>query len=340
MKICVVGAGWYGCHITKMLCHLNLDVTLFESESQIFSGASGLNQNRLHLGFHYARNHRTRIQSLTGFSDFKKTYGSLLFPIENNIYAVPQNDSLLDFQTYKGIMSSSGISFNECSNPSFLEGIEGSIETKEGGISVKLAREFFHEEIGPNLRLNTRVVDIEQRANSVIVNGQVFDFLVDCTWGHLLPLKYVFYEVSLLLVMKRRRHDWDLSVTLVDGDLWSIYGTEIPDLYTVSSVKYTPLHVSACPLQARDFLANVSLKDLEKAKENIVSEVEKHFPSFSDYFNFENYQLSIKTKPIALNSDRSCYVENEGRIITVLSGKIDNIFYASDLVTRMIAGEL
>jgi hypothetical protein len=340
MKICVVGAGWYGCHITRMLGHLNFDVTLFESESEIFTGASGLNQNRLHLGFHYARNHRTRIQSLTGFGDFKKTYGSLLFPIEKNIYAVPQNDSLLDFQTYKGIMSSSGLSFNECSNPYFLESIEGALETKEGGISVKAAREFFLKEIGANLRLNTKVVDIEQRDNSVIVNGQEFDFLVDCTWGHLLPLKFVFYEVSLLLVMRRRSHDWNLSVTLVDGDLWSIYGTEVLDLYTVSSVKYTPLYVSSSPLEARDFLSNVSLKVLEKAKENIVSEVEKHFPSFSDYFNFEDYQLSIKTKPVALNSDRSCYVENEGRIISVLSGKIDNIFYASDLVTRLIADEL
>ena len=59
MKICVIGAGWFGCHIATKLIDEGHSVKIFEKNKKIFSNASGNNQNRLHQGFHYPRSRKT-----------------------------------------------------------------------------------------------------------------------------------------------------------------------------------------------------------------------------------------------------------------------------------------
>ena len=54
MKIAILGAGWFGCHIASKLKIKN-DVDLYEKKNQILSGTSSYNTNRLHHGFHYPR---------------------------------------------------------------------------------------------------------------------------------------------------------------------------------------------------------------------------------------------------------------------------------------------
>ena len=46
MKIAIIGAGWYGCHLALVLKEEGHDVTVFEKNSEIFRGASGYNQFR------------------------------------------------------------------------------------------------------------------------------------------------------------------------------------------------------------------------------------------------------------------------------------------------------
>ena len=75
--------------------------------------ASGNNQFRLHLGFHYPRHYGTRAQSRDGFMRFVERYPQLSREVNENIYAVPREDSLVDFATYRLIMTSSGIDFRE-----------------------------------------------------------------------------------------------------------------------------------------------------------------------------------------------------------------------------------
>ncbi|MGR7996918.1 FAD-dependent oxidoreductase [Xanthobacter sp. ZOL 2024] len=65
-KIAVIGAGWYGCHIASSLASIGVEVVVFERNKRPLHEASGNNQFRLHLGFHYARHHGTRQQSRDG----------------------------------------------------------------------------------------------------------------------------------------------------------------------------------------------------------------------------------------------------------------------------------
>jgi len=113
LSVAIIGAGWYGCHIALSLRGLGLDVTVFDQNDRAMHEASGNNQFRLHLGFHYPRHHGTRAQSRDGFMRFVERYPQLSREVNENIYAVPREDSLVDFATYRLIMTSSGIDFRE-----------------------------------------------------------------------------------------------------------------------------------------------------------------------------------------------------------------------------------
>ena len=102
MKIAILGAGWFGCHIASKLKIKN-DVDLYEEKNQILSGTSSYNTNRLHHGFHYPRSKKTRSQCVNNFDLFKKEYPNIFIKIKKNIIAI-HNKSKVNFKNYKNIL--------------------------------------------------------------------------------------------------------------------------------------------------------------------------------------------------------------------------------------------
>lgn len=78
MKFAVIGAGFYGLHIASRFKALGLETRIFEKANDILTFASGNNQYRLHLGFHYVRSFRIRQQSRDGYFRFLERYEILL----------------------------------------------------------------------------------------------------------------------------------------------------------------------------------------------------------------------------------------------------------------------
>jgi hypothetical protein len=123
---------------------------------------------------------------------------------------------------------------------------------------------------------------------------------------------------------------------MVDGPLCSIYPTEDPNLYTLSSVPHTPLGRFGSGQEARDVLAKVDHALVAAKVEAMETQISRYVPSFKDVFRFIGPQLSIKTKPVGSFDDRSCYVFKMGRIFSVMSGKIDTIFFAVERILSLI----
>lgn len=337
LKIAIIGGGWYGCHIAASLNSLNFDITLFEQNNILLKEASGNNQFRLHLGFHYARDYRTRQQSRDGYHRFLERYEHLTKPIENNYYIVPTNDSLLDYMTYKIIMITSGIEFDEIHQiPTFLKNTKGIINTNERKILTQEARNYFKSILEGKIKFNTKVESVVENNQKVIINDESFDFVIDATWGHLENQHSdFFYEPTLLLYYRTKEVNFP-ALTYVDGPLCSLYPTEDEEIYTLSSVPFTPLNKFDCASDAREFVANITEKMIYEKRKKMENQMLHYFPDFNKIFSYESPQLSIKTKPIGSNDDRSCYVQQNGKKITVMSGKIDTIFYASQRIVEIL----
>jgi len=336
LSFAIIGGGWYGCHIASSLRALGFGVTIFEYHPRLLHLASGNNQFRLHLGFHYPRHYGTRMQSREGFSRFVERYPALSRPVAENIYAVPRGDSLIDFLTYKLIMTSSGIEFTELyEHPAVLANLEGCLRAPERVLLIDRARRYFTDRLGGNLVLGHRVTSIAETEGAVHVDGQRFDFVIDATWGHLTkPPIELFYEPTLLLYYEANC-DFP-AITLVDGPLCSIYPTEDPGLYTLSSVPHTPLGRFGTGTAARAALAAVDATLIASKVEVMEQQITRYVPGFKDVFRFVGPQLSIKTKPTGSFDDRSCHVFKSGRVFSVMSGKIDTIFYAVERILALI----
>jgi glycine/D-amino acid oxidase-like deaminating enzyme len=335
-SIAVVGAGWYGCHIASSLQALGLAVTVFDRAGRPLHEASGNNQFRLHQGFHYARHSNTRVQSRDGFLRFVERYPNLSKEVPENIYAVPEHESLVDFQTYRLIMASSGIDFTELRSPSVgLRGIEGALLVSERVVMLERAREYFRRRLGGSLLLNHEVTAVEETERAVFVNGVKFDFLIDATWGHYRPLPVaVTFEPTLLLYYECEENF--PALTLVDGPLCSVYPTEDPKVYTLSSVPFTPLGCFADADAAQSFRDQVDGNMVSERTRSMTQQVRRYLPEFVDRFKFLGPQISIKTKPLGMHDDRSCYVFRQGRVFSVLSGKIDTIFFAVERILSLL----
>ena len=338
MKIAVIGGGWYGCHIASALKAHGAEVTLLEKQQRLFDEASGNNQFRLHLGLHYARSAITRHQSRDGFARFSERYPRFSQPVARNIYVVPKHSSMLDFETYFSIMYASGINIEKLplDQLDFLrcDQISGALTCGERVVMTQQAREHFTRTLNGSVRLGVSVDSVSITDQHSFLLGERFDWVVDATWGSLGPPRADCYFEPTVLLYYRQRCGLEPfpAVTLVDGDLWSIYPTDTKGIYTVSSVAHTPLGRFTTKAEAYHRLRATSEADIVAKRLSIEREVREVFPQFNDCFEYQGPQFSIKTKPVGRTDDRSASIRREGRIFRVQSGKIDTIFHAGDAI--------
>lgn len=335
-NIAIIGAGWYGCHIGNELLKKGHQVTVFEKENDIFMGASGFNQNRLHVGYHYARNFRTRMQSLKGFKEFINFYPTLSGEIKDNIYSIPKNDSLLDCRTYLQIMNATGIFPKEVDPKKYgIINCTASYNTEERVIYIDKAKEYFKKSLNERIILATKVGKISNSKTHVFIGANKYDYVIDCTWGQLQnKLDNIFYELCLLV--RYSVGSSESAHTFVDGSLCSLYPTQQKDIFTLSSVLHTPLGQYSKYEDCITSKDKISEDLLSQKREKMEQQLQKYFQDFLEKFKFLDYQVSIKTKISGADDDRSCYITSDGRIIRVMSGKIDNIFWAFKQIKRLI----
>lgn len=156
MKIAVIGAGWFGCHLARHLLAQEHDVHIYDKRG-IFAAASGNNQDRVHLGFHYPRSAKTRAEIRQCHDRFVAEYPTTAIP--NNIYAVA-NRSHIDYPTYTAICDSAGLGYREIYDPADygLTGVEGAILTRERVVDTRAARRAFEDALGNRLHIDRKSV--------------------------------------------------------------------------------------------------------------------------------------------------------------------------------------
>lgn len=333
MKIAIIGAGIYGCHIASVLSDFGIDVIIYEKNNDVFLEASGNNQFRLHIGYHYARDFRTRTQSKLGFNKFMDTYGKFTKKVDDNLYIVPKFNSLIDFRTYLAIFSHEGFKFDLVNNHHelYLNNIEGIINVDERIICTNSLKNHFKDKFKDKIIFNFKV-------DEEIFNGlkKDNDFVIDCTWGKLNSFQDSYYEVTHLAYCKNLTNKKHPALTFVDGNLWSLYPTENEKIFTLSSVVHTPLFKSKSLVEIQEFIYSLTKEKLFENYLKMTSEVEYYYPSFKDNFEYIEDQISIKTKIIGANDPRDCRVSIDENVIRVFSGKIDTLYIAEDFIMDKI----
>lgn len=326
MKIAIIGGGWSGCHLAMKLKSSH-DITIYE-QSELFSGASFYNQNRLHNGFHYSRNSSTRKLCYTTFQLFLNDYAHLVNNVKNNYYVVPKYKSLIDFETFKNIFKYENLQFEEVSID-FLSDIEGCITVNEKYIDPLKTKKFFTESLGEYVV--KRNVDIE----FLNVLSESHDLVIDATNNSLSLFPDHYYELSLTLVYSNINELKFGAMTMVDGELFSIYPYRSGE-YTLTDVQYTPIYTDTDINNIYKFKNDINIEFVHTVKSKIEAKVCKYYNEFNSHFKFKNYYTSIKVKRNSESADRSPTIQKNGNIITCVTGKIQGIYTLENYIKNEI----
>lgn len=327
MKIAIIGAGWLGCHIAYKLKHDNHDITLFE-KSDVFSNSSFFNQNRLHKGFHYSRNQKTRKLCYDTFDLFINDYPDLVDDIENNYYVIPTDKSLIDYGTFKSIFFHENILFTE-STLSCLRNIDGSVIVDEKYIDPVKSKNFFKTNLQDNLVIR------EIKSNDLKLLASEYDLVVNVTNNLLQPIPNCYFELSLTLIYERLIDKQFGSITMVDGPLFSIYPYR-DTKYTVTDVEYTPLYISdkiSDILQYKNTINNVMIDNI---RSKIEEKIQYYYGGFKTHFEYDSYYTSVKVKRHSESADRAPVIIKNDNIITCVTGKIQGIYTLENFIKNEI----
>jgi hypothetical protein len=326
MKIAIIGGGWVGCHLTKNLIDLH-QVDLFEKNDLLFLETSSKNQNRLHYGFHYSRNYKTRNLCKITFDRFIDEYGFIVSEIEKNYYCIPKKESLIDFQTYIKIFEDYDLTIVD---NNFTE-IEGCLNTKEKHIDYKKSKLYFNEILKNNF------IKKEIKESDLVSLKKDYDLVINCTNNFLNSSSSDdhFYEITIsFLYRKINEIEFD-ALTLVDGNLFSIYPYS-ENLFTVTDVEFTPIKKVLDSNSLGDEFKKIKESDHSERRKKIESKIKKYYKNFNQNFVYDSFFISIKSKVVSESDDRSPIIRSEDNLINVFTGKIQGVYFVEDFVKNIL----
>lgn len=339
MKIAIIGAGFYGCHLAKKISNFKCKIDIYEKNNDILSGAIINNQHRLHLGYHYPRSEITIQQAIRSYYKFLNEYGNCCDEISENLYVINKN-SHINFDKYKNLYKNYNLTFeeinkNELSNYfSNISNIDGIIKTQEKKINLtsltKNIKENLKTKNNIQFFLNSNVASIE-KDSSIIVNGvyKKYDFILNCTYSNpSLGLSksniLTKSELCFLLLLKDNFNKFtNKAFTFVDGDFVSLYPADENGTFTLSSVIYTPFfkNNNFLPLEEKNFF--LSKNELIKIKKSIFEHAKEFLNISQKDFEFIRLYKSLKTKILNdVNDFRASYYIKENNNISLMCGKI------------------
>ena len=332
MKVIIIGAGWFGCHIATILEKKKIEVLLVEKEKDIFLGQSGFNSNRLHLGFHYPRANLTRKQCKYSFKKFILKYPSLVDKIKYNFIGIHKN-SKVSFFDYQKIMKQSDLKFQVSKKIFNINNAKGFIKCDEMLIKSDASINYFKKKLSKiKKKYNFNVTKIKNLKNYVQINGikDKFDWAIDCSGCSIKKINNfnVLYEPRITLVYKSNKKS--LAIMLMDGKFWSIYPIK-KDLYSLGSVIHSRLSKGfKNKLKAEQVLKKFNKADISNIIKKFENQVLSDFPKFKSLFKYYSFYTSVATINHSINDDRPFKIYKKKRIISILGGKIDTVIEAGE----------
>lgn len=325
MRIAIIGGGIFGCHTAINLKKDGHEVTIFD-KGDLLSKSTLNNQHRLHLGFHYPRSIESIEECKSNYDIFLKDYADCV-EFGDNFYLI-HKDSVIEPEMIISNLENMNLGFEYVDLKTLsdklinIDDYKFAINTKEGFINLnKLRIKIIDNLSGINI-IKQEVVneDLDELSND-------YDIIINLSYEN--PnLFYDFFNLKYeycMIVNIKKNEIFSEPITIIDGPFISLYGA-CNDEMTLSSVKYTPFLVNDDYYELKDFVDNLTKKDLNITKDKIIEHC-------SDFLKFNESDIDVNkiylSYKIKLNQDtndkRPSLVKRIDNVISVLNGKISTV---------------
>jgi hypothetical protein len=357
VDVAIIGCGIFGAEIAIKLKSLGLSVMLFEAKSDILSGASANNQNRLHLGFHYPRDMETAEQSIRGFTNFKNKYHACIQDDFLNAYFISNEQSLTTFSNYLKFCDSLGVHYESVSSDNFpLRVLQASsgILCNEVVYDCEILKRLIWERLrydSIQVELNQRVIKIKKIKGRYTLefenNPMIFaDFVINASYSDINRLTaqlgfevsdklFEYTAVPIIEIDNIQR----IGVTVMDGPFMTLLPYGKSNQFLLYSVEHSVIAKNIADQIDENWLspnsAPFSRIDKQLFFEKMISFCSKYIPVLATA-KLKGFLESPRM--VIAHSDHSdkrpsMVTDYEHSYFTVMSGKIDHCIWVAEEVS-------
>ena len=219
-KIAVVGGGIFGCTTAIVLARAGFSVTLFEKEADIMQAASGINQYRMHKGYHYPRSSETILSSRDTTPEFEKEYGDAIISSLTHYYCIAKEKSFLTGKEYLTILDDHDLPY-QVVHPTHInhDSVDVVIQAEENLYDPNALKEILKQ------RLDQHAVQLYFNRDVDVADLDAFDFVTVATYAESnsvfkkmpeVQREYQF-EVCEKIVVEIPPEMKNMSIVVMDG---------------------------------------------------------------------------------------------------------------------------
>jgi glycine/D-amino acid oxidase-like deaminating enzyme len=350
--ITVIGGGLFGITTAIILADAGYDVILLEKNVDLMTGATLINQNRVHFGYHYPRSLDTGRESLEGLSSFLEMYGSTVNHSFDKYYAISKHGSYLNASEFESFCTNLSIPLIEqwpAENQLNRSEIEACWLVKEPVFDYYELRTLILNELRKRKKIKiirNAVISKVQKSDDYTItlnNDYTFktDFIVNATYSGLSDVLQLFdekpqkghFELLLLPILKSSVDIASFGVTIMDGPFCSI----VPKGF--SKNEYILSHVSHSVLQSHLGMNRPEWNAVEGLVEfEIIDACKKYFPILS---NMELRESWLITKMVLPNQDiddarPTLVLKHRDNFFSIFSGKISTCVEAAKSILHQV----
>jgi len=215
-KVAVVGGGIFGVTAAVFAARAGHEVTLFEANGALCAAASGINQYRLHRGYHYPRSPETARSAAASEVSFRREYGPAVIDGGTHLYAVAREGSQISADEFLAFCRAHRLKYQEVNsdlvNP---DEIDVTVEVEESWVDPGALWVMATEKLstaGVRVLLNTRaraadlatydtvVVATYANLNELLPEEAHRDYQYEVCEKPVVELPEVFRQVGLVVV--------------------------------------------------------------------------------------------------------------------------------------------
>lgn len=349
-RIAVVGGGIFGVTCAVKLADCGHAVEVFEKHRDLLMGASGINQYRLHRGYHYPRSPETAVACREAEASFRQEYGEAVLDGGTHHYGIAKRNSLIQADRYMQFCDTLGLAYEREWTPLMRrDAIDLCLRVQEGLFDPDRLRAICWR----NLRRAKVSVRLETAADEKHLAA--YDVAVVCTYSTINTLlrgrpdaqKPYQFELCEKPVVRLPRRFAGKSLVILDGPFMCIDPFGSTELFVLGNVVHAIHHTHiGTVLEGIDERYH-PLIDNGVIPHPPLTHIERFIESAAECFNgieraeHVGSMFTIRAVyPYRDHTDeRPTIVERvSDRLITVFSGKIGTCVQAAMEVVALVGG--
>jgi hypothetical protein len=350
MRVAVVGAGIFGVSAAVKLAREGHKVELYEKNDDILAAASGINQYRLHRGYHYPRSKSTALSSKYAEESFRREYGNAVLDHNEHYYVIAKDGSRVTGAEFVAFCKECELEHEEVDLSSHIHSplIDLSVRGREALLDpVKL------KSIA-SARLKEAKVKVKVKTIFLPYQVAEYDLVVNCSYANSnfileqypearREYQFEVCEKPLFLLPPKYKGK---SIVVMDGPFFCIDPYSTTDMHVMGNVVHAihATNVGMFPIVPDEIKPFLDRGIVPAAEARSVSHVERFLevairfmPDLKEAVHIGS-MFTVRTvlPNVDKTDERPTLVSKVGdKIIHVFSGKLGNCVEAAETVAKL-----